>query len=178
MATAPDLVINSGYVKRIAFLDGQVLHDFHLNYMQRNFAEALKRKTTQERYDIYLMVSPYNLYFMESFVDQVYRDAILSTDAWNSLEFSNASGSWVSTLLELPDATNEINLVANYEDYPEQGATVEFFYRHSPEEQWQPILPDEPVYLSVPKKYMQIKVECNYTGTIRPRIFDYALLWK
>lgn len=173
-----DVIYNSGYVKRIAFLDGQVLHDFHLNYMQRNFAEALKRKTTQERYDFYLLVSPYSMYFCEPFVDQSQRDASESTDSWSALEFSNSSGAWVSKLLELPAVTSEINLVSNFEDYPSQGANVNFYYRTAVGNQWIPITPDQPVYLDVPKKYFQIKADCVYTGTIRPRIFDYALLWK
>lgn len=165
------------YMKRIAFLDGQVLHDFHLNMMQKNIAEAIKLKTTRERYDLYLLVSPYAMYFNEPFVDTTDRD-VNSTAELNNLSFSINSGSWESTLLELPAVTSEICLVSNFEDYPSQGATVNFYYRTAIDNQWIPITPDQPVYLGVPKKYFQIKVECLYTGTIRPTVYDYTLLWK
>lgn len=165
------------YMKRIAFLDGQVLHDFHLNIMQKNIAEAIKLKTTRERYDFYLLVSPYSMYFHEPFVDNTDRDAE-STATLNTLQYSVSQGSWVSSLLELPATTSEINLVSNFEDYPSQGANVNFYYRTAKENQWIPITPDQPVYLSVPRRYFQIKVECLYTGTVRPQVYDYALMWK
>lgn len=165
------------YMKRIAFLDGQVLHDFHLNIMQKNIAEAIKLKTTRERYDFYLLVSPYNMYFHEPFVDSVDRDPA-STATLNTLQYSISQGSWESSLIELPATTNEINLVSNFEDYPSQGANVNFYYRTAKDNQWIPITPDQPVYLGVPKKYFQIKVECLYSGTIRPQVYDYALMWK
>lgn len=165
------------YMKRIAFLDGQVLHDFHLNNMQKNVAEAIKLQTTRSKYDFYLLVSPYNMYFLEPFVDES-RRASSSTAALNQLTFSINSGSWVGELLELPKATSEINLVSNFEDYPGQGAYVKFFYRTAEGNSWIPIEPDEPTYLPVPEKYIQIKVECTYMGTIRPIAYDYALMWK
>jgi hypothetical protein len=165
------------YMKRIAFLDGQVLHDFHLNIMQKNIAEAIKAKTTRERYDFYLLVSPYNMYYHEPFINTTDRDPE-STAELNTLSFSISSGSWITPLLELPAATTEINLVANFEDYPSQGATVNFYYRTAVGNQWIPIIPDQPVLLPVPKRYFQIKVECLYTGTIRPTVYDFALMWK
>jgi hypothetical protein len=165
------------YMKRIAFLDGQVLHDFHLNIMQKNIAEAIKLKTTRERYDFYLLVSPYNMYFHEPFIDETNKDAS-STASLNTLQYSISQGSWVSSLLELPATTTEINLVSNFEDYPSQGATVNFYYRTAVGNQWIPITPDQSAYLTVPKRYFQIKVECLYTGTVRPQVYDYALMWK
>jgi len=175
MADTP--VYTTDYMKRIAFLDGQVLHDFHLNIMQKNVAEAIKLQTTRSKYDFYLLVSPYNQYFMEAFVNNNERDPN-STAALNQLSFSFSAGSWESTLLELPSTTNEICLVSNFEDYPSQGAYVKFYYRTAMGNTWIPILPDDPTYLSVPKRYFQIKVECTYTGTIRPSVYDYTLLWK
>lgn len=165
------------YMKRIAFLDGQVLHDFHLNIMQKNVAEAIKLQTTRSKYDFYLLVSPYNMYFMEPFISNNDRDAN-STAVLNQLAFSVSAGSWESSLLELPAVTEEICLVSNFDDYPNQGAYVRFFYRTAIGNDWTPIQPDAPTYLKVPKKYFQIKVECSYTGTIRPAVYDYALLWK
>lgn len=165
------------FMKRIAFLDGQVLHDFHLNIMQKNIAEAIKLKTTRERYDFYLLVSPYNMYYHESFVGNEDRDPE-STATLNTLQFSISQGSWVSNLIEIPSPTEEINLVSNFEDYPSQGAHVNFYYRTAKGNEWIPITPDQPVLLPVQKKYFQIKVECLYTGTIRPSVYDYALMWK
>jgi hypothetical protein len=175
MATTPSYTTD--YMKRIAFLDGQVLHDFHLNIMQKNIAEAIKLKTTRDRYDFYLLVSPYNTYYHEPFVNTTDQDPE-STAVLNNLTFSVNSGTWVTTLLELPAVTDEICLVSNFEDFPSQGATVNFYYRAAVSDQWIPILPDQPEYLGVSKKYFQIKVECIYTGTVRPTVFDFALLWK
>lgn len=168
---------STDFMKRIAFLDGQVLHDFHLNIMQKNIAEAIKLKTTRERYDFYLLVSPYNMYFHEPFVDNTDRNSA-STAVLNGLTFSINSGSWESSLLELPATTSEICLVSNFEDYPNQGATVNFYYRTAIGNQWIPITPDMPVNLALPKRYFQIKCECLYTGTVRPAVYDFALLWK
>lgn len=165
------------FMKRIAFLDGQVLHDFHLNRMQKNIAEAIKQLNTRERYDIYLLVSPYNEYFHETFIDDADRDPA-STAVVNTLQYSINQGVWESTMLSLPQTTNEINLVSNFEDYPNKGANVNFYYRTSRSNPWVPIMPDQPAYLSSPSRYFQIKIECLYTGTIRPAVYDYALMWK
>lgn len=165
------------YMKRIAFLDGQVLHDFHLNRMQKNVSEAIKLQTTRSKYDFYLMVSPYNMYFLEPFVNRSFRHED-STSTLNELTFSISQGSWESTLLTLPETTDEISLVANFEDYPAQGAHVHFYYRTALNNAWTPLVPDDPTYLSAPSKYFQIKVECSYSGTVRPTVYDYALMWK
>lgn len=165
------------YMKRIAFLDGQVLHDFHLNTLQKNVAEVIKLQSTRSKYDMYLLVSPYNMYFAEPLVSNADRDPN-SSATLNQLTFSFSSGTWESNLLELPENTEEICLVSNYEDFPSQGAHVYFSYRTSLAGSWIPVTPDAPINLSVPKRYFQIKAECHYTGTIRPTVYDYALLWK
>lgn len=166
------------YMKRIAFLDGQVLHDFHLNMMQKNIAEAIKLKTTQERYDFYLLVSPYNMYFVESFVNNAERSNE-STAQLNTLSFSINSGAWVSNLLTLPEVTDEIYLLSNFKDNPSLGATVQFYYRTTIDSEWIPAKIDTSIYLeNTSSKYFQIKIECLYTGTVRPEVYDYALLWK
>ncbi|HDX9674213.1 hypothetical protein [Bacillus cereus] len=175
MATVPSYATD--YMKRIAFLDGQVLHDFHLNMMQKNIAEAIKLKTTRERYDMYLLVSPYDMYFCEPFINNTDRDGN-STAALNTLSFSINSGAWESSLLELPLPTEEINLVSNFEDYPSKGAYVKFYFRSSKTADWQEIRVDQPILLETPRKYIQIKVECTYTGTVRPSVYDFALMWR
>lgn len=172
-----DVSFNGNFMKRIAFLDGQVLHDFHLNIMQKNVAEAIKLQTTYTKYDFYLLVSPYNQYFVEPFINENYKSPSSTADL-NSLAFSISSGSWVGKLLELPAVTEEICLVSNFEDYINQGAYVKFYYRTSESNEWIPMNVDVPTYLSEPKKYIQIKVECSYQGIIRPAVYDYALLWK
>jgi hypothetical protein len=169
---------STDYMKRIAFLDGQVLHDFHLNLMQKNVAEAIKLQTTVSKYDFYLMVSSYNMYFVESFVDKSNCDTAATTAQLNTLSFSISSGSWESNLLTLPDLTEEICLVSNFEDNIAQGAYVKFYYRTAKGNTWIPITPDMPTYLPVQKRDFQIKAECTYTGVIRPAVYDFALLWK
>lgn len=165
------------YMKRIAFLDGQVLHDFHLNIMQKNVSEAIKLQTTRSFYDFYLMVSPYNMYFLEAFVDETEKDAS-STAVLNTLSFSISSGSWVSNLLELPASTGEICLVSNFEDNIAKGAYVKFYYRTAQNGGWIEMTPDMPTYLASASRYIQIKAECTYTGTVRPNLYDFCLLFK
>lgn len=175
MATQP--TYTTDYVKRIAFLNGQVLEDFHLNTMQRNFAEAMKLKTTRERYDMYLLVSPYNYYFVEPFVNSEDRH-VTSTANLDQLSYSVNSGAWISNVLELPAITDEVSIVANFEDFPDDGATVNFFYRTAESNAWNPMPVDAPQYLTAPTKYIQVKAECLYTGVIRPQLFDFAVLVK
>jgi hypothetical protein len=165
------------YMKRIAFLDGQVLHDFHLNTMQKNIAEAIKLKTMYERYDMLLLCSPYKFYFAEPFVDESYKDPS-STAVLDTLSFSIKSDSWISKLLELPATTDEIYLLANKEDDKTNGATVEFFYRTNTSGPWTSISTDTAIYLPSPSKFIQVKVDCKYTGTVRPVVYDYCLMWK
>lgn len=165
------------YLERIAFLDGQVLHDFHLNSMQRNIAEAMKRQMTTERYDMRLLVSPYQYYFMEPFIDNKKSDPS-TTAQINNLTFSINSGQWVTPLLQLPSPTDEFMILATIEDYPEYNAIVKFHYRLSEIGQWQEVKIDQPVYLSTPTRYLQIKAECLYETTVRPVLYDFAVLWK
>jgi hypothetical protein len=165
------------YMKRITFLDGQVLHDFHLNIMQKNIAEAIKLKTTMERYDMLLLVSPYNYYFAEPFINTENRDPS-STAQLNPLTFTINADSWVTPVLELPAVTDEIYLLANFEDFPNQNSFVNFYYRTSPTNNWIKVTVDTPIYLPTPSKFIQIKVECTYSGTVRPTVYDFAVLAK
>jgi hypothetical protein len=165
------------YMKRIAFLDGQVLHDFHLNTMQANISEAIKLKTTRERYDMLLLVSPYKYYFSEAFTDDSLRDPS-STAERNPLSFTVNADSWVTPLLQLPENTDELYILANMEEDPEYGSFVKFFYRHSTSSAWTEAGTDRAIYLSGAKKAVQIKAECRYTGTTRPTLYDFCLMWK
>jgi hypothetical protein len=165
------------YMKRIAFLDGQVLHDFHLNTMQANIAQAIKLKTMYERYDLLLLVSPYKMYFAEGFIDTKYRDPS-STAVLNTLTYSINADSWITPLLELPAPTTEICILGNYEEDPDHGATVQFSYRTSTGAPWTKANPDLPIYLALPTKFIQLKVDCLYTGTTRPIVYDFCLQWK
>jgi len=165
------------YMKRISFLDGQVLHDFHLNTMQANIAQAIKQKTMYERYDMLLMVSNYNLYFAEPFIDTKYRDPS-STAVLNSLTYSISSDAWITPLMDLPAATSELYLLATYEDDPANGAMVKYSYRTASGQPWTDITLDTPIYLSTPTSKVQLKVDCKYTGTTRPIVYDFCLFWK
>lgn len=167
--------ILGGYLKRISFLDGQILHDFHLNIMQRNIAEAIKQKVTQERYDILLMTSNYDYYFCESLIDNSNRDS--SSDAiLNTLTYTVHEGSWVSTMLELPEITDEFYLYANFEDFPEKLARVKFFYRIATTNAWREVSVDTAIPVSTGTKYIQVKAELTYTGTVRPTLHDFAIM--
>jgi hypothetical protein len=165
------------YMKRISFLDGQVLHDFHLNTMQSNIAQAIKLKTMYERYDMLLMVSNYNLYFAEPFIDTKYRDPS-SSAALNTITYSISADSWITPLLGLPSPTTELYLLSSYEDNPANGATITFSYRTANGQPWIKMSIDKPVYFDTPISNVQLKVDCNYTGTTRPIVYDYCLFWK
>lgn len=167
--------ILGGYLKRIAFLDGQILQDFHLNIMQRNIAEAIKQKVTQERYDLLLMTSNYDYYFCEPLINETNRDT--SSDALlNNLTFTVHEGSWVSTMLELPEVTDELYIYSNFEDFPENAARVKFFYRTSTGNIWREVGVDKPIPVAGGTKYVQVKAELTYTGTIRPTLHDFAVM--
>jgi hypothetical protein len=165
------------YMKRITFLDGQVLHDFHLNIMQKNISEAIKLKTTQERYDMLMLVSPYNYYYSESFIDNSKRHSS-STAVLNTLTFTINADQWITNLFELPENTEEIYLLGNFEDYPNQNCFVDFHYRTNDSGSWIKVSVDSPIYLPAPSKFLQIKIDCRYTGTIRPTVYDFAVLVK
>jgi hypothetical protein len=165
------------YMKRISFLDGQVLHDFHLNTMQSNISQAIKLKTMYERYDMLLMVSPYQMYFAEPFIDTSRRDPS-STAVLNPLSYSINADSWITTLLELPAPTSEIYLYGNIEEDPANDAKVQFNYRTGSAGPWIPCNLDEPIYLPAPTKFLQIKVDCLYKGTVRPVVYDFCVQWK
>ena len=168
---------SADFMKRIAFLNGQVLHDFHLNSMQKNIAEAIKLKTTRERYDFYLLVSPYRMVFMEPLVDTTDRHPN-STATLNTTSFSISGGSWETNLLTLPSTTDEIYLLSSFEDFPDQGAHVNFYYRTAVDSEWIPIDVNTPTFMPTARRYFQVKVDCFYTGTIRPVVYDFALMWK
>ena len=164
-----------GYLKRIAFLDGQVLHDFHLNIMQRNIAEAIKQKVTQERYDILLMTSNFEYYFCEPLIDESNRDP--SSDALlNNLTFTIHEGSWITSMLELPEVTDEFYIYANFEDYPDSDAKLKFFYRTATTNTWREVNVDTAIPLET--KYLQVKAELLYTGTVRPTLHDFAVMTR
>lgn len=166
----------STYIKRISFLDGQILQDFHLNNMQRNIAEAFKDLTVKERYDMQMLVSPYNYYFAETFINNNNRSSE-STAEIDTMRFVIEQGSWITRMLELPEATDEFYLLSEYEDNEKEQNKVEFYYRTHVDNPWIKIEVDTPIYIPQ-TKYIQIKVDCLFTGTTRPTVYDFAVLFK
>lgn len=164
------------HMERITFLNGQILEDFHLNNMQRNIAQALKTKTTKERYDMLLLVSPYNFYFAEPFVNTKYRDES-STAELNHITYSINQDSWMTPLMELPVSTNEFYVYSEYEANEDYGSKVEFYYRTSENNSWIKVKEDTPIYMPN-TKYFQFRVDCLYEGTSRPTVYDYAVMFK
>lgn len=164
-------------MKRITFLDGQTLHDFHLNIMQKNISEAIKQKTTYERYDMLMLLSPYNYYFCEPFVSNDNRHSN-STAELNPLTFSISSDEWITPLLELPENTSELYILANYEDFPASNCFVDFYYRTAETMNWIKVNVDSSIVLPTQTKYAQVKVHCRYTGNVRPTVYDFALMSK
>lgn len=166
-----------GFIKQIAFINGQVLEDFHLNMMQTNFADALKHRSVRDRYDTLLLVSPYNYYFMESFVDNTDREAS-STAVRDALSYTIRQGDWLTPFLQLPSAAEEVCVYASFEDNPALSANVKFYIRTIENGFWQEARVDYPVRLPKNTRNIQIKAECRYTGTVRPELYDFALFIK
>jgi hypothetical protein len=167
----------ANYMDRIAFLDGQVLHDYHLNIMQKNMAEAIKTRIVQERYDMLMLVSPYNYYFSESFVNDDQRDPS-STAILNTQSFCITSDSWITRFLQLPTATSEICLMSDYEDNVKEEAFVSFYYRTAGDAPWIKVIIDQEITLPTPSDKIQIKIECQYKTTVSPIVYDFALMSK
>lgn len=165
------------YLTRIAFLDGQVLHDYHLNLLQRNTAEAIKAKTTQERYDMYLNLSPYNYYFADALTTDQYRSN-LSSAVRNTLTMAIEADEWISVMHELPEAASEIYLLSSYEENIPQNARVYFSYRTTTNGAWVDMPVDKAIVLSGTTRYLQLKIRCAYMGSTRPSVYDYALMFK
>jgi hypothetical protein len=164
------------YMERISFLDGQILHDFHLNNMQKNISEAIKTRSVKERYDMLMLVSPYNFYHAESFINSKNRNS-LSTARINSLTFSINQDQWITNIMELPEATSEFYLLSEYEDNESESSYVDFYYRTGEANSWIKIKVDTPVYMPS-TRYFQLRVDCRYAGTTRPEVYDYAILFK
>lgn len=164
-------------MERIAFIDGQNLHDYHLNQMQGNIAEGIKRKTTVERYDQYLLLSPYSVYFAEDFTSDDYRSSA-SSAIRNKLTMMVEADAWVSVMLELPEQAEEIYIVSKFWEDQANGATVQFSYRTTTNGAWIAMPVDTGILLSTKSRYVQIKVQCNYAGQVRPAVADYALMYK
>lgn len=164
------------YISRISFLDGQILQDFHLNSMQKNIAESFKVMTVKERYDMKMLVSPYDYYFSETFTKNTNRSSS-STATIDQMRFLINQGFWVTRMLELPVRTKEVYLLSEYQDDPAKGSEVKFYYRAREENAWIQIEIDEPIHIPE-TKHIQIKVECNYTGVVRPEVYDFALYVK
>lgn len=164
-------------MEQIAFIDGQPLHDYHLNQLQTNVAEGIKRKSTIERYDQYLLLSPYGYYFGEDFTTDRYRSST-STAIRNKLTMAIEADTWVSVMHELPEQAEEIYIVSKFWEDRANGATVDFAYRTTTNGAWIPMPVDTGVLLTAKSRYVQIRVRCNYTGQVRPVVTDYALMFK
>lgn len=164
-------------MERIAFIDGQNLHDYHLNEMQSNIAEGLKRKMTLERYDTYLLLSPYSVYFAEDFTTDEFRNTA-SSAIRNKLTMAIEADTWISVMHELPEQAEEIYLVSKYWESRANGATVAFSYRTTTNGSWVPFPVDTGILLATKSRYIQIRVQCGYTDQVRPAVVDYALMYK
>jgi len=168
-----------GYMKKMLFADGQILQDFHLNTMQDNFSEAIKIKTTKERYDLLMLLSPYTMYFSEDFTSNTYRDTLSTADR-NEYTYSISSGSWISKYQTVPSSykVNEIYILSNMEETLSLGATVRVSYRTSSSGSYQVASLGVPISFSSARSGFQIKIECLYTSTVRPTVSDFCVMWR
>lgn len=172
-----NLTISYGFIKQIAFINGQVLEDYHLHMMQTNFSDALKHKSVRDRYDTLLLVSPYNYYFMESFIDNADRHSS-STAVRDALSYCVRQGDWITPFLQLPSGAEEICMYASFEDNQALSANVKFYIRTVEEGFWQEARVDYPVKLPKNTRNIQIKAVCSYFGTVRPELYDFAMFVK
>jgi len=164
------------HLERIAFLDGQILTDVHLNKMQKNIAESLKDKTTRERYDMLMLVSPYNYYTYDSFIDESKKDN-LSTAKLDNLRYMISEDEWIAKIVELPEQSEEAYILSDYEKDQNNESSIDFYYRISEGNEWTKVEADTPIYM--PRtSYFQLKIHCRYEGSTRPAVYDYAVMFK
>ena len=162
------------FVKTISFLDGQILEGRHLNLIQKNFAEGIKRRGVEYKYDTYILVSPYKYYFYEPFVDTKNRHKD-STSTIDQVRFVISSGEWITPMLTLPEPTKEVYLTASSDYNIQRGSLVEVFYRTLDAPDWKKFNADEPLYFTSQIENIQVKLKLSYTGSERPDVADFAL---
>ena len=164
-----------GYIKKLLFVDGQVLHAHHLNKMQDSIAGAVKEKITIEKYDSILDFSKYKCYFLETFINTNFK-SYLSSCTIDEEYIRLVDGEWVTPLLELPtsDLANEI-LILSSTEIPE-GAFVKFYFRNNLTDTFEEI--NEKKTFTTPKDKIQIKVKAISSATKDAYVNDFALFWK
>lgn len=168
-----------GYVPKILFANGQILHHYHLNSMQDHTSKALKEKTTRERFDLMLLFSPFQYLLYDPLVDDRYRDS-QSSASRSDYYFNFTSGVWLTKPFYFPsDALlNSFMIIAAMEENKDIGSTVSISYRTTSSGLF--VSPDEYgfVTLTSPSNFLQLRFTCNTTGITKPAVFDYGVIWK
>lgn len=177
--TSPLYTSVDGYVQRILFVNGQILHHYHLNVMQEQLSFALKEKTIRERYDTMLLFSPYKFVLFDALIDDRYKDP-QSTAERNEYNFTFSNGFWLSKPFYFPaDAlVRSFMVMAGINENQDVGATVSISYRTTSNGLF--VSPNSygVVELNNPTNFLQLKITCNTTGIAQPSVHDYAVLWK
>lgn len=172
-----DLRLGYNVFERIGFIDGQFLEAKSLALLQENIGSALKLQSTQDKYDMLILVSPYKFYLAEPFLSDAGRDSS-STAQRDKMSYTINDGMWMTPFYELPERSDTVAIFSTYYDNPAKGSTVRFFFRTVEEGDWHELLPDYEVKLASSTSSIQVKVECAYTMTERPEVKDFAIFFK
>jgi hypothetical protein len=164
-----------GYLKKLLFVDGQVLKAHHLDKMQDSIASAVKEKVTIEKYDIILDYSKYKYSFIEDFTTDFFKSS-LSLCTVDKDYFRLVEGEWVTPLMELPasSSANEIFVFVGKET--PIGTDVKVYYRTSLLEVFEEI--NENKVLSATADKIQIKIKAISSATENAYVNDFALMWR
>lgn len=172
-----DLRLTYNAFERIGFVDRQILSANHLALLQENIGSALKLQSTQDKYDMLILVSPYEFYIAEPFLSDAGRDSS-STAERDKMAYIINDGIWVTRFYELPERATSFALFSTYYDNPENGSEVKFYYRTVEEGDWEELVPDYEVKLAASTSSIQVKVECSYTMSERLEVKDFAVFFK
>lgn len=177
VAKSKDLRLTYGIFERIGFIDGQILSANHLALLQENIGSALKLQSTQDKYDMLILVSPYEFYIAEPFLSDDRRDSS-STAMRDKMAYTINDGIWVTPFYELPERANSFAVFSTYYDNHQNGSSVKFYYRTVEEGDWEEMVPDYEVKLAASTSSIQIKIECSYMISERPEVKDFAVFFK
>lgn len=172
-----DLRLGYNVLEKIGFSDGQILEAKHLALLQENIGSAMKLQSTQDKYDMLILVSPYKFYIAEPFLSDARRHGS-STAERDKMAYTIKEGIWITPFYELPERSKEFSIFSTYYDNPEKGSSVRFYFRTVDEGDWEEVIPDYEVKLASSTGSIQIKVECTYALAERPEVKDFAVFFK
>lgn len=163
---------------RQQFHDGQVVHDYHLNGLQLEIAKEIKKRYLTNFYDLRLLDSSYDYYFLEPVVDTSRRDSGSALLDNNLLVITNtvlnATEDWTTVALTLTQPTSEVMLFK--EDKVPDNTAIDYFYLDIDGSTWVPLQPETPVAASL--STIKLRVVLTASGQNKPQVEQFCLMWR